>query len=1045
MEGHTISLQALYQSDSSPLDSAYQGGEFLRNIVGTFFPVNELAYGNFTNKAERTNRLHLCYTLAMICKKIASLSIADVLCEYLSSANSIFVFSTDIACDTWSDWAVRHADKTGCAALALERFIAWDTFKSAYLHASSKEKSAVPASVRKMFTASLIEENARAAESGSPLFHRIISPAYAEGAASFTDWIAKLLPPLKVWHEHYVRFCSQPDEDEENRDYLLLYERYSTFLKESNLFEQSWTQPVLTDTDRQFVIFYPEILEDFHEYRAVLETAANAILVSLPEEDAPPLAAQYLDSRAELRYTVLKIRALVEQKQADWTDIAVSVPDLQTFRPYIERELKNYCVPFVIRQGIPLAANGAGAIFSQIQECYSSDFSFEALRSLLQNEYVPWKGSEKDGAVSATNFRILKENLVREGSRMRCLCPYYDGGKKIDVWEASLNADAHSQLELNFYRNLKEDITRMCRAKTFDGIRSAWFEFKAHYIEESEFSLEADKIISRCITELSALADIQEAYSEAHLTVLDPFGFFLREIAAKTYRPQEKLDGISVFPYRLAAQAHIPFHFVIDSSQKNLTVQYKTFEFLSRAKRQALHIDSSMEAGDVSKLFTRLYASAAGGKTEFSYGEQSFQGFAVAHNSLQVLPADCEDEISLRASLDKTDFIKAERHWFLHGEREPSRLTLRQKSAFERWRRALPDEKTSFALSEKTLQTIHAALYENRSRSTDKADVKMTLTQSDMKNFFPCPRKWIFQNALKIREDTLDTSLLSPFDMGTIHHAVLERFMRPYLADGTPLPCVSDAGVFKEETEIQRRLEAIVHDVIELPEMDFSLSALTKAALSSQTRSIAAVVLDFLHFMLKKTEAGGLGGAQVDFLEEWFSLAQEDCDWNYLGRIDCVLSDSSGNVIIDYKNSKSSVPALSACFTDAEGRISDFQIPLYVLLLASKPQTEVSKAVFLAIKDKTQTIIVNAEKKDTRSLAQTPEDYQATLDSFFEYAKRFYHKVIAQDFTPVRNPRGIYFNVRPFEDCAACAYAPVCRTVYKVAGDSLSRRKTEEL
>ncbi|MGP1459085.1 MAG: PD-(D/E)XK nuclease family protein [Treponema sp.] len=979
----------------------------------------------------------------MPCKKISAARIADVLCGYLSSADSVFVFSTDVACDTWSDWAVRNADQTRISAVALERFIAWDTFKSAYLHASSKEKNAVPSAVRKMFVSSLIEENSRAALAGSPLFRRIISPAYADSSASFTDWIAKLLPALKVWRERYDRFAGQPDFDEENLDYLLLYERYSAFLEKNNLFEQSWTELSLQETDKQFVIFYPEILEDFHEYRAIIENAANAVVVSLPEEDEPPSAAKYADSRAELRYTVLKIRALVEHGGADWTDIAVSVPDLQTYRPYIERELKNYCVPFVVRAGIPLAANGAGAIFNQIKECYASDFSFDAVRSLLQNEYVPWKGGSKDGAPTATNFRILKENLVRAGSRMRCLCPYYEGGKKIDSWEESLKGDAHSQLELNFYRNLKEDITRMCRAASFDGVRSAWFEFKAHYIEESEFSSESDKIISRCITELSALADIQHAYAAANLTLSDPFSFFLREIAAKTYRPQEKLDGISVFPYRLAAEAQFPFHFVIDSSQKNLTVQYRTFEFLSRAKREALHIDSSMEAGDVSKLFARLYASASGGKIEFSYGEQSFQGFAVAHNALKLRPDASEEERTLRAELDKADFMKAERNWFLCGGDAPSRLTLRQKSAFECWRRALPDGKTESPLSDAALQRIHATLYENRALSSRSGvsggNAKMTLTQSDMKNFFPCPRKWIFQNALRIREDTLEADLLSPFDMGTINHAALERFMRPYRDDGVPLPCVNEAGAFDDEHAIQTRLEAVVREVIALPEMDFSRSALTKAALSSQTRAIAAGVLDFLHFMLQKREDGGFGGAKVDCLEEWFSLAREDCDWNYLGRIDCVLSDGGKNFIIDYKNSKSSVPPLSACFADDEGRISDFQIPLYVLLLSAQAQTEVSKALFLAIKDKAQSTVVNAEKKDNRSHAKTPEDYQTTLDSFFEYAKRFYEKVRSHDFTPRRSPRDIYFDARPFEDCASCSYAAVCRTVYKAAGESLAR------
>ena len=174
----------------------------------------------------------------MICRKIAASEISGVLCEYLKQTDTVFVFSSDIACDTWSDWAVRNSADTGVSAVALERFIAWDKFKSAYLYASSAGKTAIPSIVRKLFVTSLIEENARKAVTGSPLFKCIISPDYADSAVSFTDWISKLLPFLKLWRERYVSFIPQPDFDLENLDYLLLYERYSSFLEENNLFEQ---------------------------------------------------------------------------------------------------------------------------------------------------------------------------------------------------------------------------------------------------------------------------------------------------------------------------------------------------------------------------------------------------------------------------------------------------------------------------------------------------------------------------------------------------------------------------------------------------------------------------------------------------------------------------------------------------------------------------------------------------------------------------------------------------------------------------------------
>ena len=972
----------------------------------------------------------------MIEKTIEPADMPQLFAEYLTQTDATFVFSSDIAADTWSDWVVSHADESGVAAVALERFIAWDSFKSKHLCTALDGRTAVPSLLRKFFVSSLIAENAAAALNGAPLFKRIISPAFAAESQSFTDWISKMLPQLQFWHDRYEQFVPQPDFDAENRDYLFLYERYRSFLDANRLFEQAWIEPALHDARKTFVILYPEILEDFAEYRECLEAAKNVVLVRMKDAAAAPAVYKYADARTELRRTILQIRTLVEEKEADWIDIALNVPDIETYRPYLERELKNYCVPFIIRSGIPLSANGAGAVFNQIKECYASDFSFESVRSLLQNEYIPWKENDFDTEErsAALDFRTLKENLVREGSRMRCLCPYSDSdGTQVDVWEESLRAASGCELELRFYRSLKNDIIRMCEASGFDGVRAAWFEFKAHYLAADGFSPAADSIISRCIVELSALADIQKKYARAaNLSILRPYDFFLNELASKTYRPQEKINGISVFPYRLAAEAHFRFHFVIDASQKNLSVQYGYLPFLSAAKRRALRIDGAWEA-DASAYFIRLYAKDSGGKTIFSYGEQSFSGFAIAHNAL-TLHKTKKNESPLTA-LDTDDFIKSERDWFLGRRDAPARFTARQKDAFTRWK-ASRSGAADHPLAPIVIQKAHFTLFENRRRGTD-APRCMTITQSDMKSFFPCPRKWLFNTVFALKEDSLDTDLMSVFDMGIINHAVLERFMRPYQDAGQRLPTVGSDGVFTEEEKIQAELTAITRAVICSPEMPFAASALAKEALLSQSRAIASGILDFLHVMLKKREDGGFGGTAVDALEQWFSAPDPRGLWRYSGRIDCVLSDGD-SFIIDYKNTESATPSIGACIADKDGLLSDFQIALYVFLIDAQKQKETAKALFFAVRNKKSVVIVDSEKKG-RSGAKTPEDFQPSIEAFLAYAERFYDKVERADFTPLTDSSDRYTSVQPFENCTGCSYAGICRTRYRIAAAPIAR------
>ena len=55
--------------------------------------------------------------------------IEDVLRENLDREDVVFVFPTDIALTSWAEHCVKDPCASSVKAVALERFIAWDTFK----------------------------------------------------------------------------------------------------------------------------------------------------------------------------------------------------------------------------------------------------------------------------------------------------------------------------------------------------------------------------------------------------------------------------------------------------------------------------------------------------------------------------------------------------------------------------------------------------------------------------------------------------------------------------------------------------------------------------------------------------------------------------------------------------------------------------------------------------------------------------------------------------------------------------------------------------
>lgn len=998
----------------------------------------------------------------MIIQKISPEAIPALIAEHLQKKalhgeKPLFVFSSDIAADSWSEWAVRNPHESGAEAVALEDFTAWDKFKGVYLAGNSTERVCVPALLRKLYIRNLIHQNLQR-EGGHFLTKIIPSQADdAESAYAFTDWLAKILPSLKLWHEKYMVYLhdhaltAESDPDAENRDYHALFTRYNAFLEENGFFEPSWLTPEFVESKKTIIILYPELLEDFADYEAVFKDAANVIAVMLPEDtESRPAAYKYADSRSELRRLLLQLRALHENG-VRWTDIAVSVPDLETYRPYIKREAARYCIPVNLRAGEPLTKNCAGLIFTHISNCYNSRFSYDSVRALLQNEYVPWK----------EDLKIAKENLVREGSRLRTLCSYEDTAAKsgtgyIDTWKEALKAVPTDERELGLYETLKTEVTSICEAATFDSLRKAWMQFKSKLLENGDFTDSANKILGRCLSELNDIIDIEARYvTKLGLTVANPFAFFLNELNGKTYRPQEKLDGVSVFPYKLSAGAHFAHQFVIDASQRNLEVPFKKLTFLNAEKRKALLGADADSGANAASAFVRLYAKSGDKSTVyFSYAEESFAGFAIAHNALSVQKPAAD----FLSALDETDFVKAEQTRLLKKDVASTGYAIseQQKAAFAAWKAHTAgfEEEKPYSASDALKARIRASLVTDRHSTSD-----IVLTQSDMAKFYPCPRKWLLSSILKLHEDTLDTELMQTFDLGNINHKVLELYMSALAKKGATLPTTTADGIFEDEAGITDAIRAYTEMAIHSRLMEFKDSPLVLRTLESQQNAIVRTIMDFLHYLCKdpqkpasttsRTSISGFGGYKVQGAELKISSIMPvgtDAPLQLFGIIDCLLSSEDGDfVIIDYKNTKGAMPKANAIQPDENGLLGDFQMPMYVTLVANEKIPEgstiqVEAAYFYAIQDKDRRLAIDeyrglAKNADTTvNLANAGDFKDHTIALFKKYALDFSERVQKSDFTPVqpKQKQGAYVHVEPYKVCAGCTFKSICRTTFTV-------------
>ena len=531
------------------------------------------------------------------------------------------------------------------------------------------------------------------------------------------------------------------------------------------------------------------------------------------------------------------------------------------------------------------------------------------------------------------------------------------------------------------------------------------------------------------------------------IPVEKPFDFFLSEISKKTYTPQNKTVGVNVYKYKLAAAANIKIQFVIDASQKNLELPHKRLDFLSTEKRIALGLEKEDKLYNVSKLFIKLY-----GKSEcyFSYAEDSFGGFAIAHNFLNTLePASKEEkQKGPLYELDKNDFILNEKNFILEKSSDFSsikNLSENQKNQFETWFTKNQNSKKEppKSSSEKIKNLIWEYLTVKRHSELP------SITQSDLKNFFPCPRNWIFKNVLKLKEDSLDAQLMTPFTMGNINHKVLELFLKWCIKENNKkIPCVDITTEKFSDSDYQRISNAICdfveQTILEDSKMDFHTSPLTKLVLISQKQAIADNIINFLLTFCKPLENKGFGNCSVAFSEEWISTAETDnqeiqksiktekTQWAYSGKIDCVIIDDEENVyIVDFKTGKT--PTINSCIANDKKELGDFQIPQYITLLNSaKPNFEISKALFYSINKKMPVVIVDSSDKKWGTKAQKIEDYQSTIEIFYDYTKHCISKIEKNNLEPKKDSNDIFNNVDPYTTCVNCGFKQICRTTYSI-------------
>ena len=1037
--------------------------------------------------------------------------------ENIKNKNVIFVFPTEVAAKGWADWTLKNSALTGVRSVSMNRFIAWDDFKGQHIRASSDELQSIQSLMRKVFASHIIQKNAECAAKGTPLFTSLITPKYADNAGSFSDWIAKILPSLQLWHDfhesaEYKEAAAEKKieaNDAEDADYDTLYREYAAFLQNRKKFDPAWVKPPFEPNgDERYCIVYPEILQDWAQYKTLLSSAPEIDLLSVEKcaSDVPYESILFESSVQEIREAALFLR----EKHNDgipWTQMTVSVSDMENYGPYVDSVFSLYEIPHTMRSSQMLSAHLAGNLFEQIQNCASENFSYKSVRALLLNDAIPWKNQ---GLLNA---------LIAFGRKNNCLCSFKKmaDGKEIavDVWEEAFEKPVHlRQVDVEdeknaektlrlkqLYEDLKKSVNQLVHARTFKAVLEHYKKFKSLFIDDAKFDEmpKSDKIISRCISELYNLIELQNEYkineNGGDIRISNCFAFFVKHLATVQYLEQLGEKAVQVYPYRTSAAAPYKIHVVLGATQDLISVgtMFKQLSFLSDEKRKLILEITPHEKSSIEKLneidptehFIHLYQINSENGALFLSSHHSPSGFGFPHGALKTKIASQKEKIELRY-----DPIAAEKAWLLSKEfpeKEsektaqfvfqkaekqenafPKKMLQSQKNAFLAWHKTHCENGEKSLVKSARLVPKMDSLAIRTAIDTAFKDTrtgKYKISATSISEFYKCPRRWLFKKVLKLKPLDNEAEIISNFLLGNIKHAILQEYCSALKEKNLPLSAKNEFSLSDEYKAIlkessQRAFERFLNDAKDLKnEWDKTLSFMTKSVVEVQKEIIESVLeKSIASLSFDKRIAGSF---VLDTEKKCAEYAPDGEDYVLSGTIDCVLRNGDDIILLDYKSG--SVPQklfLDENKTDEE---PDFQIPYYTELYERETGEHVAAAYFYSIRDKKLTEVFNktelteAQKcatlqellaengsDDKNSLIGNAVCFERTRAHCFEKTHDFCEAMKSMDFGIAKKAEEMCVSSDSFGN-GCLDYVAICRMFFTVSGENAENQTEKEM
>jgi RecB family exonuclease len=674
-----------------------------------------------------------------VAEKADHVKAGKIILEHLPDPRRVFVFPAEVSARFWLRRSFSFA-----STLDAGRFISWDRFKETCFRYSAGSRMVTDA-VRTLFAAAFLERNRR-----DHLLQSLIPVRHADNSPAFQRSLERILPTL---HRLHAATSLSPAK---TADLNLLYREYRTFLSRERLTEPGYNRPVFAAGGRRYLLFFPQVLQDYALYSTMLTAEPAVAAVNPPPRSTDTRLLAYENSEEELRRLFLQIAALLD-RGVDPEEIVISAANLESLEELLRRMSLLYEVPLRIHGGRALAAQPEARFFTSLNDCVSSGFTLDAVKSLLLDHALPWREQE------------LIRSLIRFGIDHRLV----SGAAEPQVWRSAFHRAARSGAlaygilpggELGalrgFYARLQAGCRSIVNAGSFSRLKESLAAFTAQFFSAPDWDSAGRKRFEYALRILDELIEAESFLPGC----AGPFSLWRGSLEQRPYVAPEPGTGVLVYPYRVAAGINPDYHFIINASQQNTRQVVKHFPFLSLDEEEAL---PGAEL-DLSAHHIDLYA-VSGRTVSFSYARGADESGQLPPASFvirgRIVPA------AAGQAQPAADLYTAERAAWAGGKLPPALFQL-QLRGFAAAERSVLLPKTFDLAAGAAAQPPPDLL----SAGPEMAEGWLRITPTALESFQACPFRFLIQRGAKIEEEEYQPPLFSARETGELMHRVFQIF-----------------------------------------------------------------------------------------------------------------------------------------------------------------------------------------------------------------------------------------------------------------------------